>query len=307
MKTPAGVRDKFWQRRFVEAVGCLPQPAFAAVDGICIAECCAAWRAFTSADLTDLLLRMPGAYILKPRFGSNGVGVARVVSHPDGRLTVESDCPDTDHYLDEFPHDPELRGRDLVVAGATHRARFVDGAAGLPERTLNLSVLEGEIRQDRADGSVFEPRVVVQRVGSGERFAVLGVICKRIDTPVGACVARDFREESLETSLARFLANRVPGGDVASADARTRDELLSAAEGLLAALVPLVEASAARIHQFGIDYRLCWDEVNGRAEFPFLEFQFGIGRIDWPALGCDPLAGYKTPAELRRLFGPETG
>jgi hypothetical protein len=47
-------------------------------------------------------------------------------------------------------------------------------------------------------------------VGQGEGFAALGAICKRIDTAVGACVARDFQEEPLETSLRRFLRGRVP-------------------------------------------------------------------------------------------------
>jgi hypothetical protein len=50
---------------------------------------------------------------------------------------------------------------------------------------------------------------------------------------------------------------------------------------------------------------LCWDAAAGRAEFPFLEFQFGIGRIDWPALGS--VAGYKTRQELVSLYGPEVG
>jgi len=78
------------------------------------------------AELGDALLHSPGSYILKPRFGSNGFCVTRIVSHADGTLTVESDCPDTAQYLEEFPADPDLRGRDLVTAAATHRSRFID-------------------------------------------------------------------------------------------------------------------------------------------------------------------------------------
>ena len=44
----------------------------------------------------------------------------------------------------------------------------------------------------------------------------------------------------------------------------------------------------------GIDCRLCWNPLTGRPEYPFLEAQFGIGRIDWLALGEPPYAGYKT-------------
>jgi hypothetical protein len=66
-------------------------------------------------------------------------------------------------------------------------------------------------------------------------------------------------------------------------------------------VVPLIEGRGARVHQFGIDCRLCWDAAAERVEFPFLEFQFGIGRIDLP------LAGYKTRAELVHEFGPEVG
>ena len=42
---------------------------------------------------------------MKPQFGSNGVGVVRVVSRED-RLAAESDCQDTAWFLDEFPADP---------------------------------------------------------------------------------------------------------------------------------------------------------------------------------------------------------
>ncbi len=261
-----------------------------------------------TADLGAALLSAPGAYILKPRFGSNGSCVVRVVS-TGNRLTVESDCPDTAAYLDEFPSDPDRRGRDLVAAVAAGRARFIDRArAGIPERALDRSILEDEIRQDRADGSLFEPRVVVQRVkiGSGERFATLGAICKRIDTAVGASVARGFDEEPLEASLYRFLRDRVPAGDLARRVVGVQAELLAAGDRLRSAVVPLVESRGARVHQFGIDYRLCWNSDEGRAEFPFLEFQFGIGRIEPPALG-PALVGYKTRAELAALFGPETG
>lgn len=298
------IRDKVWQRRFVERTGLLPQPRFAAVEG-CRIEAGGAWPA---GDLGEVLSHAPGSYILKPRLGSNGFCVVRITSNPDGSLTVESDCPDTARYLDEFPCDPALRGRDLVTAAATHRMRFIDRAlVGLPERELTRSILEDEIRQDRAGGSLFEPRVVVQRVGSGDSFAALGAICKRIDTSVAASVARDFREEPLDVSLSRFLGERVPPGDLAASIRVTRDELLAAGDQLRVALLPLVEASGARMHQFGIDCRLCWNATTRRAEFPFLEFQFGIGRIDRGEMGTAPFAGYRTREELGRLFGPEVG
>ncbi len=261
-------------------------------------------------ELGDALLHSPGSYILKPRFGSNGFCVTRIVSHADGTLTVESDCPDTAQYLEEIPADPDRRGRDLVTAAATHRSRFVDRATvGIPERALNQSILEEEIRQDRSEGSIFEPRIVVQRMnaGSSESFATLGAICKRIDTAVGASVVRDFREEPLDVSLGRFLSGRVPASDLASQVRRTRDEIVAAGDRVRVALVPLVEAAGARVHQFAIDCRLCWNPAAERAEYPFLEFQFGIGRIDGAAFGSVPFAGYRTRDELTDRFGPEFG
>src|SRR6185295_4617233 len=130
-------------------------------------------------------------------------GVVRVVSD-GGRLTAASDCPDTALFLDEFPADPRRHGRDVVAAAATRRATYVNRAtAGLPEWAMGLSILEDEIRQDRADGALFEPRVVAQRT-DGDRFATIGAICKRIDTPISAVVARDFGELSLGESLAQL-------------------------------------------------------------------------------------------------------
>ncbi|MBN9118576.1 MAG: hypothetical protein J0I06_05385 [Planctomycetes bacterium] len=255
-----------------------------------------------SAELGDALSIAPGSYILKPRFGSNGVAVVRIRNCADGAVIVESDCPDTARYLEEFPRDARLCGRDLIVA-ATQRGRFIDRAlAGIPEQALARSVLEEEIVADRVDGSVFEPRIVVQRVraGSGESFATLGALCKRIDTAVAASVARDFREEPLDVSLHRFLSGRVPAGELTRRVEQTRDEILAVGDRLRAVVVPLIEARG-RVHQFGIDCRLCWNTSTGRVEFPFLEFQLGIGRIDVP------LAGYKTRGELLRLFGPEIG
>jgi hypothetical protein len=301
--TNTGIRDKFWQRLVVEDAGYFPQPDFALVDGIRIETASARWRTRVPTDLGEALLSAPGSYILKPRFGSNGFCVVRIVS-ANGSLSVESDCPDTSRYLEELPRSAELRGRELVVAVATHRSRFIDRAtAGLPEQTLDQSILEEEIRQDRADGSIFEPRIVVQRIqsGSGERFATLGAICKRIDTAVGASVASDFREEPLDTSLCCFLRDRVPNSDLASRVAQTRDAILAVGDRIREKLVPLIE-SRARVHQFGIDCRLCWNAATGEVEYPFLEFQFGIGRIDQFAP-----AGYKTRAELRALFGSEVG
>jgi hypothetical protein len=118
-------------------------------------------------------------------------------------------------------------------------------------------------------------------------------------------VACDFQEEPLDASLHRFLDGRVPGSDLAREVRLTSDTILAASDQLRCVLVPLVEASEARVHQFGIDCRLCWDPATGRAELAFLEFQFGIGRIDWPALGG--VAGYKTRQGLVSLHGPEVG
>jgi hypothetical protein len=299
------IRDKFWQRVVVEATG-HPQPAFAAVNGTRVeAAPSGAPEPFRPpADLGAALLAAPGRYILKPRFGSNGVAVVRIASRADGHFTVESDCPDTALYLEEFSRLAELRGGDLVVAAAAHRRRFVDRAvAGIPEWALDQSILEGEIPPHRVGGSLFEPRVVVQRVKteSGEAFATLGAICKRIDTAVGASVARDFREEPLDVSLRHFLRDRVPPGDLARRAEQVRDEIITACDRLREVVAPLIEARGARVHQFGIDCRLCWNAIAERVEFPFLEFQFGIGRIDLS------LAGYKTRAELVREFGPEVG
>ena len=285
------IRDKLWQRQVVATTG-HPQPAFAAVSGNRVEA--------TQLPLGVALLSAPGRYILKPRFGSNGIAVVRIVSE-GGTLTAESDCPDTAVYLDEFPADPRLCGADVAEAVAANRARFIDRAtAGIPERALNLSVLEDEIPPHRADGSLFEPRVVVQRV-SDSTFATLGAICKRIDTAVGASVARDFREETLDASLGLFLYERVPPSDLAQHIERTRADIFTSADRLREAVVPLLEASGARVHQFGIDGRLCWNATTRRAEWPFLEFQFGIGRIDVP------LAGYRTRADLAAQFGPESG
>jgi hypothetical protein len=124
---------------------------------------------------------------------------------------------------------------------------------------------------------------------------------------VGASVVRDFREEPLDVSLRRFLSGRVAASDHASQVRRTRDEMLAAGDRIRVALVPLVEASGARVHQFGIDCRLCWNPATERAEYPFLEYQFGIGGIDGAAFGSVPLAGYKTRDELTDHFGPEFG
>lgn len=288
---PAGVRDKCWQRQFVADRGLLPQPWFAAVTGDRVG----------AAELGDFLLARPGSYILKPRFGSNGVAVVRVVS--DGvRLTAASDCPDTALYLDEFPADPQRHGRDVVAAVATQRSRFVNRAtAGLPGSALGLSILENEIRQDRGGGSLFEPRVVAQRTG-GDRFATLGAVCKRIDTPVGAVVARDFRELPLEEALPLFLAPRVPPSDLGESVRRALEMVLSAGERAASAVAPFLTGHGVRVHQFGVDGRLCWNPATANVEFWFLEFQFGIGRID----GL-PLSGYRPPAELRERFGPELG
>lgn len=285
------IRDKLWQRHAVAEAG-HPQPAFAAVTGARLDA--------TGQPLGAALLAAPGRSILKPRFGSNGVAVVRIVS-ANGALSVETDCPDTARYLDEFPADPRRHGADVVEAVARHRDRFLDRAlAGIPERALDLSILEDEIPPHRADGSLFEPRVVAQRADGG-RFAILGAICKRIDTAVGASVARDFREVPLEDALGVFLRDRVQLPDLAVLVERTRAGILVAAERLCERIVPLVEASGARVHQFGIDGRLCWNATAGRAEWPFLEFQFGIGRVDVP------LAGYQTRAELAAQFGPECG
>jgi len=262
----------------------------------------------TSRDLGEALLSQPGAYILKPRFGSNGFGVVRVVSRADGRLVAESDCPDTAQYLEDFPCDSAQCGRDLIAGVGTQRRRFVDRArAGVPEQLLDFSILEDEIRQDRAGGAIFEPRVVVQRTKDGPAgaFAVLGAICKEIDTAVGASVARDFRENILDHSLERFLCDRVPASDLTGRVKETREEILASGDRIRAALVPLIEARGACVHQFGIDSRLCWNGVTDRAECQFLEFQFGIGRIDPSVLNSGGLVGYRSPKELDAQYGPK--
>ena len=288
---PTSIRDKCWQRQLVAERGLLPQPWFAAVAGDRVG----------AADLGDVLLARPGSYILKPRFGSNGVGVVRVVSDGD-RLTVASDCPDTALYLDEFPADPQRHGRDVVAAAATHRPRFVNRAtAGLPEWAMGLSILEDEIRRDRAGGAFFEPRVVAQRI-DGDRFVTIGAICKCIDTPFAAVVARDYREMSLEEALTLFLAPRVPPADLGNAVRRAGDLVLAAGGRAAAAVAPLAAANGVRVHQFGVDGRLCWNTETDSVEFWFLEFQFGIGRID-----ATPPPGYHSPADLRERFGPEAG
>lgn len=286
-----GIRDKLWQRQLVAELGLLPQPRFVAVDGDRVG----------SEHLADVLLASPGSHILKPRFGSNGVSVVRVVS-ANGTLLVASDCPATGLFLDEFPADASQRGRDVVAAAVTQRHRFLDRAtAGVPEWAFGLSLLEDEIRQDRADGSLFEPRVVMQRTENA-RFAMLGGICKRIDTPISAVVARDFRELSLGEGLELFLTPRVPPDMLAESLRQTRDRIRAVGELLAEAVLPFAALGGVRVHQFGIDGRLCWNPVTDEAEFWFLEIQVGIGRIDGP-----PPPGYETPPELRRRFGPETG
>src|SRR5437016_5922739 len=118
----------------------------------------------------------------------------------------------------------------------------------------------------------------------------------------GAVVARDFREVSLEEALAVFLTPRVPPADLEDAVRCTCDSVLAAGELAVAAVAPLARENGVRVHQLGIDGRLCWNSATSRAEFWFLEFQFGIGRIDGP-----PPPGYQSPAELRERFGPESG
>lgn len=284
-------RDKSWQRQLVAERGLFPQPWFAAVNG----------NRVGSTDLGDVLLARPGDYILKPRFGSNGVAVVRVVSDGD-RLTAASDCPETALFLDEFPANPRLHGRDVLAAMATQRSRYVNRAtAGLPEWAMGHSILEDEIRQDRASGLMFEPRVVAQRIDE-ERFVTIGAFCKCIDTPISAVVARDFLELSLEVALARFLSSRVTPVELDETVRRTLVQIISVGDRAAAVIAPLASANGVRVHQFGIDGRLCWNPVTDRVEFWFLEFQFGIVRIDGLSL-----PGYQSPDELRAWFGPERG
>lgn len=277
-----GARDKLWQRHFAAALR-LDQPAFYPVSGTTAivrgGEC----------PLADLLREATGPHILKPRFGSNGCAVARVSYTPTG-FALESDCPDTALFLNEFPFDSAASGRDALEALAGRRERYIDRArAGIPERLLNESLLEAEVPPWRADGLLCEPRVIAQRV-SGERFDVLGGVCKLIDTEVGACVARDFREVPLLKGLEPHLGPDAP---------RARAELLAASTRATAALVPALEARGTRVHQFGIDFRLYRNE-GGAPRFALLEFQFGIGRV---APECAP-PGYRTRTELAAAFGP---
>src|SRR5262249_27591680 len=141
---PTNLRDKCWQRQLVAEHALFSQPWFAGVCGDKIG----------STELGENLLARPGSYILKPRFGSNGTGIIRVVS--DGRcLIAASNCPDTALFLDEFPADPRLGGRDVVAAAATQRARYLNrGTAAIPDWAMELSILEEEIRPDRADESI---------------------------------------------------------------------------------------------------------------------------------------------------------
>jgi hypothetical protein len=270
-------RDKLWQRLFAAELG-LDQPAFVAVSG--------------AGAVAEVVAAGSGPFVLKPRFGSNGCAVARV-THTAAGFALESDCPDTARFLDEFPFDPTARGRDALEALAGRRERYIDRArAAIPERLLNESLLEPEVPPWRADGFVCEPRAIAQRV-SGERFDVLGGLCKLVGTAVGACVARDFREVPLLAGLEPHLGTDAP---------RACAELLAAAERAATALVPALEPLGTRVHQFGIDFRL-YRSAEGAPRFALLEFQFGIGAV---APECAP-PGYRTRAELVRTFGPESG
>jgi hypothetical protein len=78
--------------------------------------------------------------------------------------------------------------------------------------------------------------------------------------------------------------------------------ILAAGDRAAEVVAPLAAAHGVRVHQIGIDGRLCWNSLTNSVEFWFLEFQFGIGRIEAP-----PPAGYLSPAQLRERFGPEAG
>ena len=109
----------------------------------------------------------------------------------------------------------------------------------------------------------------------------------------------------VHVALARFLAPRVPPGDVAHRVRQACDELLAVGDRVGAAFAAFVMAWGERVHQFGIDSRVCWNPDNGRVTFPFLEVQFGIGRIDPEDMGPGMVAKYRTPDELRARFGAD--
>jgi hypothetical protein len=287
----AGARDKLWQRQLVADRALFPQPWFADVSGDKVGR----------IELGEFMLARPGSYVLKPRFGSNGVGIIRVVS--DGvRLVATSNCPDTAYFLDECSADPLLQGCDVVAAAATQRARFVNRAtAGLPDWAMELSILEDEIRQDRADGSIFEPRVVAQRIDA-DRFLSIGAICKRVEAPIASVAAGNFCELPLEQSLRLFLAPRVPPNDLDHSVRGACDHILSTGNRAATVIAPIIAARGLRVHQFAVDSRVCWNREANEVECWFLEFQFGIGRIDVPTI-----PGYRSPSELRERFGPEVG
>lgn len=279
-----GARDKLWQRLFAAELH-LDQPAFVAVSGTVALTC------GREVPLADVLTVTSGPHILKPRFGSNGCAVARV-SRTEAGFVLESDCPDTALFLEEFPFDPTARGRDALEALASRREGYIDRArAGVPERLLNESLLEAEVPPWRAGGFVCEPRVIAQRA-CGERFVVLGGVCKLVGTAVGACVARDFREVPLLAGLEPHLGTDAP---------RARAEVLAIAERATNALAPVIAARGTRVHQFGIDFRLY--RAGAVPRFALLEFQFGIGGL---APECAP-PGYRTRADLADEFSPERG
>ena len=121
---------------------------------------------------------------------------------------------------------------------------------------------------------------------------------ERIETPIAAVVASGFHELSWRIADVVPRATR-PNGRSQRSRQRTGDQVLSAGDRAATAVAPLAAAHGIRTHQFGVDGRLCWNPTANRVEFWFLEFQFGIGRIDGP-----PPSGYRLPAELREQFGP---
>jgi hypothetical protein len=166
---------------------------------------------------------------------------------------------------------------------------------------MELSILEDEIRQDRTDGSIFEPRVVAQRIDT-DRFQTIGAVCKRVEAPIASVTARNFCELPLEQSLRLFLAERVSPNDLYSSVRRACDSILSAGDRAATVIAPIIAAHGLRVHQFGVDSRLCWNHETNEVECWFIEIQFGIGRIDGPTI-----PGYRSPGELRERFGPEVG
>ena len=217
---PTSVRDKCWQRQLVAERGLLPQPWFAAVTGDRVG----------SADLGDVLLARP-----------------RVV-HPEAAVRLQRRRRRPRRQRRRPPHGGErlpghgpLPGRvprrpAAARAGRGRGRGHPPAAVREPRHRRPAGVGDGAVDPGGRDPPGPGRRVDLRAPGRGaaDRAATgsprLGAVCKRIDTPIGAVVARDFRELPLEESLTRFLAPRVPPADLGDSVRRARDLVLSAGD-----------------------------------------------------------------------------